>query len=298
MELRNLRAFAAVVRTGGFSAAAREIGSTQSSVSKALLQLEHECGETLLERLPRGVVPTDAGRIVLDHAHAIIARHEELDADLKALRGLESGSLRLGMPLIGSGPLFAAILAQYFRLYPSIKVELQESGGQLLEAAVQQGEIEIAASLLPAPSGFASYQVCDEPVMAVLASQHPLANRDRVRLKELSSTPCILFTHGFALNAIISAAYARRSLPLVPAARSTQPDFMLALAAAGLGVAYLPRLMITPRPDIRIVPVDEPKFRWRLGLVWRNNLRLSPAAQRFLELTKEMLPGKASRTAN
>lgn len=294
MELRHLEAFVAVVRCGGFSAAAREIGSTQSSVSKAILQLEHDCGETLLERLPQGVAPTDAGRIVLEHARTILARREDIATELQALRGLESGRLRIGMPLIGSGPLFAPVFAEFLRQHPTIRIELQESGGQHLETAVQQGEIELAASLLPAPSGFSSYQVCDDPVMAVLPGQHPLADRDRVRIKELAGTPCIQFTQGFALNAIISAAYARRNVPFLPAARSMQPDFMLDLAAAGLGVAYLPRLMITSRPDIKAALVDEPYFRWRLGLIWRNNSPLSPAGRRFLALTKQMLPAQCT----
>lgn len=290
MELRQLRAFAAVVRHGGFSAAAREIGSTQSAVSKIILQLEHDCGESLLERLPQGAVPTDAGQIVLRHARAILGESDQLASELKALQGLEIGRLRIGMPLIGSGPLFAAVFAEFHQRYPGIELELQEDGGRRLEAAVQSGEIEIAASLLPAPAGFAYYQVCDEPMMAVLPAQHPLAARRRVRLPDLAGTPCILFEQGFALNRLITSAYTRCKVPLVQAARSAQPDFMLALAQAGLGVAYLPRLMVAAHPELNAPLVDEPNLRWRLGLIWRNRAPLSRPAQRFLDLARKMLP--------
>lgn len=290
MELRQMEALVAVVRHGGFSAAAREINSTQSSVSKAILQLEHDCGEQLLERLPHGVVPTDAGRMVLEHARAMLAERDHVRASLKALRGLESGRLRIGMPLVGSGPLFAGVFAEFLRHHPRIKIELREEGGQSLEAAVQSGEIELAASLLPSPAGFSSYRVCDEPMMAVLPREHALGGRVKVRLGELADTPCLLFAPGFALNSHIRTAYARRGLPLVEAARSVQPDFMLALASAGLGVAYLPRLMVSARAGVNATLVDEPNFRWRLGLIWRSNARLTPPAQRFLEIAKGMLP--------
>lgn len=289
MEFRHLEVFVEVIRSGGFSAAARHIGSTQSSVSKAVSQLEHDCGETLVERLPHGTVPTEAGRIVQEHARAMLARREAMVSELNALQGLESGRLRLGIPLIGSGPLFASVLAEFIRQHPAIQIELQESGGQHLEEALQRGEVEIAASLLPTPVGFAHHQICNEPLMAVLPEKHPLAARDRLRLKDLRDTPCIQFAHGFALNSLLAAAYARNNIPLVPAARSTQPDFMVDLAAAGLGVTFLPALMVPSRPGIKAVRVDEPNFRWRLGLVWRSNSALSPAGRRFLDLTKKMM---------
>ncbi len=290
MELRHLEIFAAVVRYGGFSAAAREIGSTQSTVSKAILQLEHDCGASLLARLPLGVIPTEAGRMVLDHSRIMLSEREHLVDALKSLRGVESGCLKVGMPLIGSDTLFAPVLGEFLRRHPAIRIELREDGGQRLEDAVQCGKVEIAASLLPAPETFASHAVCDEPMMAILPSSHPLARRHRIRLPELADTPCILYAQGFSLNAVIASAYARHDLPLLVAARSAQPDFIMALASAGLGVGYLPRIMVTSRQGSKAVPVDEPEFRWRLGLIWRRNARLSPAASRFLEIAKEMLP--------
>jgi len=290
MELRQFEAFAAVARSGGFSTAAREIGSTQSTVSKAILQLEHDCGEQLLERLPQGAVLTDAGRVVFDHIRVILTERENIVSELKSLRGLESGRLRIGMPLMGSDTIFAPVFAEFLKRYPAIRIEMQEHGGQRLEAAVQSGEIEIAASLLPAPANFSFHQICDEPMMAVLSAQHPQAGHDRLRLSDLTDIPCILFAQGFALNSVITSAYAHRDIPLVEAARSSQPEFVLALASAGLGVAYLPRFMVAARPDFKAAVVDEPDFRWRLGLIWRSNSQLSPAGKRFLELAKSMLP--------
>jgi DNA-binding transcriptional LysR family regulator len=290
VEIRQLKVLEAVVRCGGFSAAAREIGSTQSSVSKAILQLEHECGEPLLERLPYGVALTDAGRVVLERARVILEQRELARADLLALRGLEAGRLRIGMPPIGSGPLFAPVFAEFLRRYPRVELDLREGGGRRLEEAVQAGEVELAATMLPAPEVFGAHQVCDEPMMAVLPAQHPLAGRERLRLAELADTPCLLYTPGFVINRMITSAYARRGLKLVEAARGSQPDFMMALASAGLGVTYLPRLMLAGQARVAAALVEEPEFRWRLGLIWRREAALSPAARRFLEITRARYP--------
>ncbi|HEY5705189.1 MAG TPA: LysR family transcriptional regulator [Terrimicrobiaceae bacterium] len=294
MELRELRFFVEVVRKGGFSAAARALGSTQSTISKAIRQLEHDCGGPLLDRLPQGVKPTSAGEVLLQRAKTMLSEQERLEAELDALRGLETGWLRLGVPPIGSGMLFAPLIAKFRERYPGVRVELREEGSRRLEAAVQSGEIEIGASLLPIAEAFSWQAVCDEPMMAVLPIRHALARRERLKLSELAGSPCIFFEHGFALNSVIAAACRRRGIELVETARSGQPEFILALVAAGLGTALFPRLMVTSRslPGVKPVLIEDKDLRWNLGLIWRRGSPLSPPAQRWLQLVGETFPAR------
>lgn len=289
MELRHLRCFLEVVQRGGFSAAAKALGSTQPTVSKAILQLEHDCGETLLNRLPQGVKPTNAGQVVLRRAAAMLAEAENLKAELGALRGLETGRLSLGVPPLGSAVIFAPLIAAFRQRHPGIRIELSEEGSHRLEAAVQSGEIEIGASLLPVTDDFAWQAVCDEPLMALLPAGHAVASRDRLKLTDLANSPFIFFEHGFALNSLIAAACRRRGIELVDAARSGQPDFIFALVEAGLGVALFPRLMVHSREStaLKAVLLDEEDLRWKLGLIWRRGAPLSPPAQRWLDLVRE-----------
>ena len=136
MELRNLKAFVEVVRQGGFSRAARTLFSTQSTVSKAVGQLEAECGEALLERLGTGVRLTAAGELVYARALAMLAESEHLAAELADLRGLLSGRLRLGLPIFGSARLFAPLFAEYRSRWPNVEIELMEQGSARLEEAL------------------------------------------------------------------------------------------------------------------------------------------------------------------
>ncbi len=292
MELRQLRAFVEVARQGGFSRAARELFSTQSTVSKAVGQLEQELGESLLDRLVNGVRLTEAGKVVYARAVTMLAESENMVADLLDMRGLVSGRLRLGLPIFGSARLFAPLFAEYRARYPGVEIELLEQGSARLEQALAAGEVELAVSLLPVPEAFAWQPVRDDPLMVILWPDHPLAKRESVRLIELAETPLILFEQGFVLNSRIEAACRARGFTPSPAARSSQVDFIIALVASGLGAALLPRLLTEGRnlSPLGVALLAETDLRWRAALVWRKEARLSPAARAWLALTRERLP--------
>lgn len=295
MELRHLEAFVTVARENGFSAAARALQTTQSTVSKAVRQLEHDCGAALLERLGQGVRPTAAGEAVLRRGLAMLREREHLRAELADQLGVLAGRLRLGLPSLGSSVLFAPLVAEYRRRHPGVEIELHEHGSRELEAAVRAGEIELGATLDPVPDDFAWQVVRDEPLFALLPPGHELAGRETVRLRELVRTPLVLFKRGFALNELIAAACRRRRLRWTEAARGGQADFIVALVAAGLGAGLLPALEIAGRRDLSVATarVDETDLRWRLGLIWRRAATLSPAARKWVELVREKTPPPA-----
>lgn len=292
MELRTLRAFVEVARQSGFSKAARALFSTQSTVSKAVRQLEEELGEELLERLGTGVKLTGAGELAYARAVSMLTESEHLLADLADMRGLFSGRLRLGLPIFGSARLFAPLFAEYRSRYPGVEIEIMEQGSARLEEALLAGEVELAVSLLPVPETFEWQPVRDDPLMVVLWADHPLRGRASLRLAELAGYPFILFEQGFALNARIEAACRARGFVPQASARSSQVDFIIALVAAGLGVALLPRILTEGRPlsPLDAVLLDETDLRWRAALVWRKGARLSPAARAWLALAREKFP--------
>src|SRR5271165_3740191 len=96
--IRTLRAFVEVVRQGGFSQAAKTVFATQSTVSKAVKQLESEIGVRLLDRVGHASKLTAAGEIVYHRAIRMLAERDDLLMELDELRGLKRGALRLGLP--------------------------------------------------------------------------------------------------------------------------------------------------------------------------------------------------------
>ncbi|GEO83001.1 LysR family transcriptional regulator [Pararhodospirillum oryzae] len=293
MELKALRVFVEVVRQGGFSKAAKVLFSTQSTVSKAIRQLEDETGVPLLDRIGHGSTLTAAGEIVYRRALRLLAERDDLKAELADLRGLRRGVLRLGLPPIGASSLYAPVLALYRQHYPGIEIRLVEHGSDRLMEILQAGEIDFAGLLLPIAGEFEWQAVRREPLLALLRDDHPLARRPVVTLKDLEHTPFILFGSGFALNRILLDACQRRGVTPNVVIRSIQIDFIAELAGAGLGVAFLPRMIAhqLAHPPIRLIALDEPETDWNMAMAWRRSAYLPPAAEAWLALLRAVHGG-------
>lgn len=286
IKLRPLRAFAEVVRQGGFSQAARSVFATQSTVSKAVKQLEDDLGIVLLDRTVQPARLTAAGEIVYRRAMALLAEQDDLFEELNELRGLQRGELRLGLPPIGSSLLFAPLFATFRSLYPGIEIRLVEYGSKRLEEVLRAGEIDLAGLLAPVSDEFESQPVHAEPMVALISQQDPLAQSSEVSFSDLASQPFVLFESGFALNPIILDACRERNFQPNVAARTSQIDFMVALVAAGLGVGFLPRMMAEKlrQPGVHLLALREPALEWKMSLAWRRGGFLSHAARAWLDL--------------
>ena len=221
----------------------------------------------------------------------MLAERDDLRAELDALRGLQRGVLRLGLPRLGSSSLFAPLFARFRSRYPRIEISLVEHGSRRLEEMVMAGEIELAATLRPVPDNFDWQPVAREPLIALMPADHPRAGAAAVGLVELRDTPFILFETGFALNRIIQDACQRAGFTPTVAARSGQTDFIVALVAAGLGVAFLPRIKADEETHAGVSRVPlRPGTDWEMVQVWRRGGYLSHAAQAWLALTRDPRP--------
>lgn len=289
MELRALKAFVAVVREGGFARAAQRLHITQSTVSKAVKQLEEELNFQLLERIGRESRLTAPGKLVLQKAETMLAQGEDLRAELAEMRGLRKDVLRLGLPLIGSSILFARWFAVYRRQFPKVEIQLVEHGSSHLEKLLLAGELDLAASLLPVAGDFAWQEVRREPIDLLLPPNHPLANRREVAFRELAHEPFILYGAGFALNPIIAGACRKNGFEPKVVAESGQIDFVMELVAANMGIAFVPRMIALQSGHSRFqrISVGHPQIHWHMALVWRRNGYRSEAAKAWLALARD-----------
>jgi DNA-binding transcriptional LysR family regulator len=294
MELRTLRAFVEVVRQGGFTQAGKKVFATQSTISKAIKQLEDEIGVPLLDRVGHRSRPTAAGEIVYQRAIRMLTERDDLIAELDELRGLKRGTLKLGLPPVGSSTLFAPLFAVYRNRYPGVEIRLVEHGSDRLEELVGSGEIELAGSLLPVSEDFQWQEVRREALTVLVSANHELARRRTLNLPALRNLPFILFESGFALNRIILDACGRHGFEPAIVGRSSQIDFIVELAAAGLGVAFLPRMIAEQRkhPSVKRIPLSEPGTDWHMAMIWRRGGFLSHAAKAWLELVQHRRAGK------
>lgn len=295
MDIRQLRVLVEVVRRGGFSAAAQSLAATQPTVSKSIRQLEDELGLVLIDRARQGIRLTQAGEIVYRRALVLMGERESLLAELEELRGLKRGELQIGLPPLGSDMLFARMFAIYRERYPQIDLRVLEQGSQALEDSLRAGEVELAGSLLPVSADFEWQSVRREPLMVLLPKRHSLASHPSLRLEMLRQVPFILFDKGFVFNRRIIEACQQQGFTPQEVARSGQIDFIVALVAAGMGLAMLPRMIALRRPDpqVTLVPLDDPGLFWHMALIWRRGAFLSHPAQAWLRLAAEFEGGSA-----
>lgn len=289
MDFRTLKAFVEVIKQGSFSKAAKSLFATQSTISKAIKQLEDELGLPLIDRFKTHNTPTAAGELVYQKGLKLIADREDLLKELDELRGLKQGRLRLGISPVGSSTLFAPLFVRYSQRYPDIEVDLIEHGSDQLAECLRTGAIDFAGTLLPISAEFDYEPIRSEPLVALLAANHSLLRKNFICLAELKEIPFILFAPGFALHRMIIDACHKADFEPKIVAQSSQIDFMLELVSAGLGVTFLPRMVASQRANkqMGMVVLNEHELQWNMAMTWRRNAYLSEAAKAWLELLRE-----------
>jgi molybdate transport repressor ModE-like protein len=284
VELRHLAALEAVAEEGSFGRAARRLGYTQSAISQQIAQLEKVVGAKLVERPggPRAVSLTDAGRLLLRHADAIVARLAAAQADMAALQAGEAGPLRVGILQSVGARLLPGLIRRFKHEFPRVSVQVVEGNtpGELLPL-VESGELDFTFAELPLQEGpFDWVELLRDPYVLLVSSGSHLATREAAPpLRELTGLPMIGWRtdRGHDIRGVEYAF------------RSDDNGTVLGLVEADLGVAVAPRLVLRPDRDGIVALPFGSRLRPRvLGLAWHKERYRSPAAERFVELAGEL----------
>ncbi|WP_281203460.1 LysR family transcriptional regulator [Nocardiopsis trehalosi] len=281
----SLRVFTVVARHGSFTTAARELGYTQSAVSRQIAALEHDTGVPLFDRLPRGVRLTEQGRSLLGHADAVLDRLEAARRDLTALRDASAGRLRVGAFATANAALLPAALAELRARHPGLDTTAEEALTPVLTGRLAAGDLDAAVvgSLPGRPvDGVALRPLLDDAMYVALPRAHRLAGRPAVRLADLTDEEWIAGRRD-PEDTLMAAALRtgfRPRIGYVVAEWIAKQGFV----AAGLGVTLVPSLAAgVARPDIALVPVDPADVPPRtVAVATPRGIAPSPAVAAFL----------------
>jgi DNA-binding transcriptional LysR family regulator len=292
VELRHLAALEAVARTGSFGRAAESLGYTQSAVSQQIGTLERIVGERLLERPggPRAVTPTEAGRLLLRHAEAIVARLRAAEADMTALRQGQAGSLRVGTFQSVGAKILPELLRRFLAEWPRVEFELKESSSDdELLGFVERGELDLTFAMLPLPEGpFDAQEVLHDPYVLVVPADHELAAADSGGLADLGDLP-LIGNRACRSTLLAESELALRGIHADVAFRSDDNGTVQGLVGAGFGAALVPLLAVDPTDErVRLLEVEPEIPHRRIALAWHRDRHRSPAARAFLELAAEV----------
>ncbi|MFI6642664.1 LysR family transcriptional regulator [Streptomyces sp. NPDC050504] len=295
MTLEDLRVFVAVCRAESLSAVARELSCTQSAVSQHVKRLERETGVSLLERRPRGVVPTAAGRILCDAAADGIAG---LDFALRRLGDLvngESGSVRIATGGTTVRHFMADAIVAFRGRHPKVSLEFRtETSGRRCFDALLAGNLDLAWITIGDPvRGIEQRPVVDLPWVLAVRTDDPLADRTEITAHDLDGTRCVRLPPNSVSGSRLEDAFAELGIRTGSDTSVADWDTALLLAELGVGRAVVPAVqgLTVPGGGLRLVPVPAlPPLA--VGWAVRRWDALPPLARAFADTVAESCTAK------
>lgn len=283
----HLQTLEAVVNTGSFASAARELGYTASAVSQQMEALERAAGLTLFERGARGVQITAAARLLAERARRVLADLAELDADARSIAAGRTGRLKVGCFPTAGARILPTALSQLRRTHPSVEVSLQIAEPTHTIGMVESGELDVAfIYTYAALTRSLSAAVTDAPLVVedlVFLSPADVVVEDTGEIKATSAESDWI-TSGSGTAGESTTYRICADLGFVPhvALRTEYYDLVTEFVAAGLGVAIVPALGIVSHDGVNVFPVQSKWAQRTVSLVYRRSAN-DPLLEQVIE---------------
>ena len=282
MQLHQLEYFAAVARLRHFTRAATELHVAQPSVSKQIRKLEAELGTPLFHRMKGNVVLTPAGEVLLPWAETILGQVDGARSAVSELGGLQRGRLAIGATPSLCTILLPPVLAAFHATYPGIELVLQQAGSRDLVQRLDDGALDLALVILPVEhAALETSPLMEEELVLAAPPGHPLARRRAVAVRDLKGVPLVMFRAGYDLRSVTLAACRQAGFEPTFALEGGEMDSVLRLAAAGVGAAVVPAMVVVPGGPLRAVRFSSPGLTRTIATAHRRDRPLTRAARAF-----------------
>lgn len=284
--IRDLQWLVALAEHGHVTDTAARLGVSQPTLTRALARIERELGARLFERLPGGVHLNPDGELAVAAAREITQRHDQLAAELAARRDPDSGVVRLAFLDSIATSLVPEALRTFHEQAPRIRLQLRQEPAHEIVPDLDRGDADVAITS-PRPDGAYGWApLQEERLVLVVPRTHRWRHRRRLStadLADLADEDLVTTPVGFGYRTLVDALLAEAGVTPRVAFESGDLATTEALVAAGLGVAVLPAQFAGTTGTIGI-RLASAAARRTIGLTWRSDRVLAPAAARFLEL--------------
>lgn len=288
LDLRHLAALRAIAEQGSFKSAAQALGYTPSAISQQITSLERTIGSrvVLREHGRRALGLTDAGLVMLRHLNAIEARLDAARAEIGALASGEVGPLRVVACESIAARFLPDVLRRFRAERPDVDVVVDETPFDPELVSLERGGHDIAFGVLPLPDGpFQATVVLTDPWVLVAEAGSAVVRRPELRtLRELRGLNVIASRSTLEAPPCLNCLRAAGVNPS-DALRSESDSVVQAFAAAGLGVAVMPRLAVNPVDElVATVALGELIPPRRIALAWHADRMPHPSLDAFVRL--------------
>ena len=296
MNLRDLKYLVALADHKHFGRAAAACYVSQPTLSTQIKKLEDELGVPLVERAPRKVMLTPAGRDAAERARRIVAEVEQMKEAARRSQDPEAGTVRLGMfPTLGPY-LLPHVVPRIRARFPHLELLLVEEKSDVLLSRLREGKLDAGLLALPvADDQLHTEFLFEEPFVLAVPESHPLAQRGSLTLAELSHQQLLLLEDGHCLReqaldvCRLSGANEKSEF------RATSLETLRQMVAADVGITLLPALAVKPpvarSPNIHLLGFSDSHPSRRIAMVWRKSSAMSGFLQVFAQVFRELPPG-------
>jgi DNA-binding transcriptional LysR family regulator len=277
MEMHQIRYFLAVAQELNFTRAAETCHVAQPSLTRAIKLLEEELGGPLFNRERSRTHLTELGRMVQPYLTEALERTRAVKEQAINFVRLKQVALKLGIMCTIGPPQLVELLGGLHSQHDGIELEMLDGRAKILEEKLLNGDIEAAIYCLPEhePDERLHYMpLFREQFMVVIGPGHPLARNNAVRVKDLHQQKYLLRTN-CEYNEV-GPIFSSRGSKCQIVYRSERDDWVQAMAAAGLGFAFIPRYSVT-HEGVVSRPLIDPEFWREVNLVTVRGRPHSPA---------------------
>jgi LysR family transcriptional regulator, hydrogen peroxide-inducible genes activator len=288
MNLRDLKYLLALADHKHFGRAAAACFVSQPTLSTQIRKLEEELGVSLVERAPRKVMLTPAGRDAAERARRIVAEVEQMKEGARRSQDPEAGTVRLGIfPTLGPY-LLPHVIPRIRERFPNLELLLIEEKSDVLQSRLHDGKLDAALLALPVHDDqLHSEFLFEEPFLLAVPENHPLAQRASLSLSELSDQKLLLLEDGHCLREQALEVCRLSGANEKSEFRATSLETLRQMVAANVGITLLPTLAIKPpvarSQNIHLLGFSDSHPSRQIAMLWR---RSSAMAEFLLELSK------------
>jgi DNA-binding transcriptional LysR family regulator len=298
LDVRRMRVLREVAEHGSIAAAAQALAFTPSAVSQQIATLEREAGVALVERGPRSIRLTAAGRALVDHTEGILASLDAAEAEIQAIAGVRGGMLRLASFPTAYATIMPAAIGEFRRRHPGVELSLTEADPLLSIARLKSGEIDLALlyeyDYVPLPEDEAVERdfLLDDPIRVLLPRGHREAKRRAVPLEALAGESWITSTARSSCHEFVARSCRANGFEADIGFESDDHGVWQGLVAAGVGVALAPELALENlHPGVEARPVALHPLKRRIYMAYRSGGR-SPAIEAMLDVLRETVAAR------
>ena len=291
MDLRDIDYFAVIAEHCHLGRAAEALGLGQPALSMSLRRLERLAQAKLVKRTPKGIELTAVGAALLSRVGRLRLARDDLAREMADLARGQAGHLRIGVSPMSTDYL-AAVYPALLSAAPELTLQIIDSDNDVMVPSLRNGQLDLVFNYLP-PSpyeGAAQEHVYDDEWVVCASAEHRLAKRERVSMKDLVQERWALSTVNMLPQNPLPRAFQDRGLPPPRVAVEARPvRIRLQVIACSDLLSFTSRRIVQQaglRFHLKELPVKELTLRRPVGVIYRKDAYLSPAARRFIEILK------------